>query len=321
VKAAVYYGPRDIRIRDIEVPHANPEGVIVKVKACGVCNLMDAQAWEQWQPGGSGAGFVRGHEWSGEIVEVGSKVLGLKVGDRVYQNPIFKPCYNCTYCRVGDYWRCINWGKGISDRAVNGAFAEYVWVPFMTRESAVVCPKDVSFRDLSMVEPLYLSVGLAKKARPEHCAIVMGLDLIGLGTIAMMKHYKVAKVIGVDISQMRLKAAKELGADVVIDSLNQDVAQVVGKETAGDGADVIIVNDSRPICISQATDSIRRGGAIWMATNVGMTLKESGDPKPGTTPMFWIGPGTAYTQPAIIYDPLLFSMQTAWGSLGPRLPR
>jgi threonine dehydrogenase-like Zn-dependent dehydrogenase len=319
MKAAVYYGPGDIRIREIEKPEANPEGVVVKVKACGVCNIMDAQSWEKWQSNGVGVGFARGHEWSGELVEVGSKVLGFKVGDRVYQNPIFRPCYNCTYCRVGDYWRCVNWLKGLSDRALNGAFAEYVWIPFMTRESAVICPEDVSFRDLSMVEPLYLSVGLAKKARPEHCVLVLGQELIGLGTVAMLKEYKVAKVIAADISQLRLKAAKDIGADVVIDSQNQDVAQVVMKETAGDGADVVIVNDSRPICVSQAVDSVRRGGAIWMATNVDVPLVDASQAWLGSTQ--WIGPGTSYTQAPVMYDPLLFSMQSAWGSLGPRLPR
>jgi threonine dehydrogenase-like Zn-dependent dehydrogenase len=319
MKAAIYYGPGDIRIKEIEKPEANPEGAVVKVKACGVCNIMDAIYWEQWQPGGAGVGFVRGHEWSGEIAEVGSKVQDFKVGDRVYQNPVFRPCYNCTYCRVGDYWKCINWGKGISDRAINGAMAEYLWIPFITKESAVKLPDDISFRDLAMIEPLYLSVGLAKKARPEDVVLVLGQDLIGLGTVVMLKEYGVAKVITADISQLRLKASKDIGADVVIDSLNEDVAQVVMKETAGVGADVIIVNDQRPIALSHAVDSVRRGGTVWQATYYSVPFIESNQiTGRGTN---WIGPGAGYTQANIIYDPLLLSMQTAWGSLGPRVPR
>jgi D-arabinose 1-dehydrogenase-like Zn-dependent alcohol dehydrogenase len=74
MKAAIYYGPGDIQLKDIEFPHASPEGVILKVRACGICDILDLPLWKNWPQGGRGIGLARGHEFSGEIIEVGSRV-------------------------------------------------------------------------------------------------------------------------------------------------------------------------------------------------------------------------------------------------------
>ena len=319
MKAAIYYGPGDIRIEEIKRPKANPEGVVVKVGACGVCNIMDALYWEAWPAGGIGVGLARGHEWSGEIVEVGSQVTDFKVGDRVYQNPVYRPCYECESCRVKDYWKCINWQRGLSDRAINGAFAEYLWIPFITIESAVKLPDTLSFRDLALIEPLYLAVGLARKAKAGDVVVVLGQDLVGLGTLALLKERGVAKVITSDISQKRLEASREVGADVAVDALNEDVVQVVMKETSGEGADVVIVMDARPITTLQAIGVVRRGGPVWQATMYGVPLVHKSPV--ATSDTKWIGPNAGYTEPDITFAPTLLSMQTAWGTLGPRVPR
>jgi len=321
MKAAIYYAPGDIRIEEVTYPKCIPEGVIVKVGACGVCTVMDVDAWVRWARGGEGTGLARGHEWAGEIVEVGSKVRDFKVGDRIFQNPVFKPCHRCNYCYEGDYWRCVNWVEGLAQRAIHGGFAEYVAIPFVTNESAAKMPNNLSWADLSMIEPLYLAIGLARKADAGETALVIGQELMGLGTVAKLKERNV-KVITSDVSKRRLEAAGEVGADVVIDSINEDVVRVVMKETKGKGADVVIVNDTRPVALMQAISSVRRAGVIWLAGFYYSPFKVRADvgPSEGKATV-WQGPGAGYTDPSIGFDPSLLHMQVAWGTLGPRVQR
>ena len=319
MKAAIYYGPHDIRIEEIKRPKANPEGVVVKIKACGVCNIMDSLFWEAWQPGRTGVGLARGHEWSGEIIDVGSEVTGFKLGDQIYQNPVYRPCNECESCRVKDYWRCINWQQGITDLAINGAFAEYLWIPFVTNESAVKIPESMNYHDLALMEPLYLAVGIAKKAKPSDTVVVLGQDFVGLATTVLLKERGTAKIITTDISQKRLEASREIGPNLVIDALSEDVVQAVMKETMGQGADVVIVTDPAPVTLLHAIGSVRRGGVVWQATMYGVPVVLN--PSVAPSQRQWVGPGGAYNEPAITFDRNLLSMQTAWGSLGPRLPR
>jgi L-iditol 2-dehydrogenase len=321
MKAAIYYAPGDMRYEDVPDPKCTPEGVIVKIGGCGVCHVMDVDAWIRWARGGEGPGFARGHEWAGEIVEVGSKVQGFKVGDRVFQNPVFKPCYNCNYCIEGDYWRCVDWVKGLAQRALHGGFAEYVYIPFMTNESAAIMPKDLSWEDLSMIEPVYLAIGLARKADPGETALVYGMELMGVTTVQQMKERGV-KVIAADTSKKRLKAAEEVGADVCINVIEQDVVKTVMRETNGRGADICTIIDCRPQALFECLPSVRRCGCIWLAGFYYSPFKPRADVGPSegkaTT---WIGPGQSYSDVSIGWDPALLHMQIAWGSLGPRVPR
>jgi threonine dehydrogenase-like Zn-dependent dehydrogenase len=321
MKAAIYYAPGDIRYEDVPDPKCLPEGVIVKVGACGVCTVMDVDAWIRWARGGEGTGKARGHEWSGEIVEVGSRVRGFKVGDKIFQNPVFKPCYRCNYCFEGDYWRCINWTEGLAQRAIHGGFAEYVAIPFVTHESAAKMPDELSWADLSMIEPLYLAIGLARKADPGETALVIGQELMGLGTVAKMKERNV-RVLTSDVSKKRLKAAEEIGADVIIDSIDEDVVRTVMKETKGKGVDVVIVNDTRPAALMQAMSCVRRAGCIWLAGYYYSPFKVRAEIGPSENKMTaWQGPGQGHTDPSIGFDPSLMHMQVAWGTLGPRVER
>ena len=294
---------------------------MLKIGACGVCTVMDVDAWVRWQRGGEGPGLARGHEWAGEIVEIGSRVTDFKVGDRVFQNPVFKPCHRCQYCYERDYWRCVNWREGLAQRAIHGGFAEYISIPFITKESAAKMPDTMSWRDLSMIEPIYLGIGLSRKAKPGETVLVIGQELMGLAIVAKLKEQSV-KVIASSMSKKRLAAAEELGADVLVDSVNEDLVSVVMKRTKGNGVDVAIVVDTRPISLMQAISSVRRAGTIWLAGFYYSPFKVRADIGPSEGGMTsWIGPGTGYTDPAINFDPSLLHMQIAWGSLGPRVPR
>src|SRR4030043_405339 len=99
MKAAVFYGPRDFRVENVEVPRMEPTDVLIRVKACGICG-SDVHTYKTGIMGRPG--FVMGHEFSGEVAEVGKKVKGVKIGNRVIaiiaSNASIKGCGQCFWC-------------------------------------------------------------------------------------------------------------------------------------------------------------------------------------------------------------------------------
>lgn len=309
MKAAIYYGPGDIRLEDIEFPHANPEGVVLKVKACGVCDILDIPVWKNWPEGGRGTGLARGHEFSGEIVEAGSQVTDFKVGERIFTEPVYRPCYKCEACKLKDYWRCTQGGENEVGKAIHGAFAEYLAIPFVTKMSAVKLPDTMSYHDLALIDHLSLGAALARRAEAEKMVVVLGQDITGIGTVALLKKRGVEKVIACDISQVRLNASEEAGADMAIDSVNQDVVQAVMKETKGIGADCVIICDDRPIATLQAMSMVRNMGRIWATRPEFFRLNPALLPAQSAM-SFPIPPdGSTFKEQAISLNPVYASMQ------------
>jgi threonine dehydrogenase-like Zn-dependent dehydrogenase len=320
MKAAVYYGPGDIRLKEIERPHASPEGAVLRVKASGVCNIVDLPAWKNWPEGGQGIGLVRGHEFSGDLVEVGSRVTDFKVGDRIFSEPVYRPCYRCEACRQKDYWRCIHWGEGEIGRAINGAFAEYLAIPFLTKMNAIKTPETLSYHDLILIDHLGLGAALARRAERGKVVVVLGQDLTGIATVALLKKRGVSKVIASDISKIRRKAAEDAGADLVIDAVNQDAVQVVMKETDGIGADNVIICDERPTATFQAMNMVQHLGTIWTTRFEFLHLNPAMVPVHPAASAAMPPEAGAYIEQAVSLSPSLASMQFGFG-YGQRLSR
>lgn len=313
MKAAVYYGPYDMQLKEVERPHANPEGVVVKVMACGVCDILDLPAWQHWPEGGRGIGLIRGHEFSGEIVEAGSLVTDFKVGDRIFSEPIYRPCYRCEACKQKDYWRCSHGGENEIGKAINGAFAEYLAIPFLNKMNAVKLPSTLSYHDLALIDHLSLASSLARRAEYEKMVVVLGQDITGIGAVAMLKKRGVAKVVACDISKIRQKASDEAGADMVIDSVNQDVVQVVMKETQGIGADCVIICDNRPAAYIQAVSMVRNMGRIWTTRPDFVRLNPALLPDQASKFSVVTPESAAYRDPAINLSPTFAAMQFGFG--------
>lgn len=312
--AAVYYGPHDIRVQEVERPTYGPEGMLVRVRSCGVCNFVDIPAWERWTEGVRGIiGFAMGHEWSGEVVEIGSEVIGVKVGDKVYGYG-WRPCYQCESCRVGDYMRCANVHPSEGETfKTHGAFAEYIGFHRVMEGGIIVYPQDMSYRDLALIEPLALSVGIARKAKAGDLVVVLGQEFVALGLTVCLKE-RGAKVITADISELRRKASKEVGADMVVDALKENVVQVVMDETRGKGADIVVVVDERPIAVQQAMSMVRSAGKIWLTKP--RTYLELNPAVVSMHPVSFRIPDAGYDEHPIRFDASLFSMQSAWRTLG-----
>jgi threonine dehydrogenase-like Zn-dependent dehydrogenase len=285
--------------------------MVVKIGACGICPVKDMAWYQRTIPSGSATGIALGHEFSGEIVEVGPKVTAVKVGDRFY-GYAYRPCGKCEACLAKRYGECANPYQGSAGTWVNGAMAEYLLVPCTSNDRLIALPDDISDRNGALLEPFILGIGLANKAEEGDVVIILGMDFMMLCGVAKLKKAGLAKkVIVSDVSKKRLKAAEELGADVVINELKDDVVRVVMRETKGLGADLVIEATQRPVNLQQAVAVAQPLGAVWTTTepyyghytvhpNLERQRGEHPEPK---------GREKGFT------------MQNAWGTLGPMVPR
>ena len=196
MKAAVHYGLRDIKVIDVETPKLQAGEVLIRVRACGICgsDLHEYKLGIYPELGVPvGTGKIMGHEFSGEVAELGEGVEGLKIGDRVVT---------------------------IS----NGANAEYVKVGAMVRPLILPIPASLSFEEAATTEPLATSLHAVNLATPEdnQTIVVLGMGIIGLGVLQILKARSKAKIIAADVSEIRLEMAEKLGADVVINAQQED---------------------------------------------------------------------------------------------------
>lgn len=238
MKAAVYYGPNDTRVQEIERPKLSRNGVIIKVRACGICG-SDLHFYKL---GGKRMhpGMVMGHEFSGDVVEVGDFVKDIRAGDRVAAIS-FQPCFNCAMCSAGLYEICPNQLSGGID--IPGAYAEYVSVPLAALDRTVFKLADATtYEEGALVEPFgvgYLGATRANPAKSDVIAI-FGAGIIGLSCLVAFKARGVSKIVVSEMSNTRLKLAGDLGANVLINAAEEDVASRIMEATGGSGVDIAV---------------------------------------------------------------------------------
>jgi hypothetical protein len=245
--SAVWKNPK-LGVETLDTPKIGPEDVLIKVKACGVCG-SDMHFYETDKdgyilyPGLTKFPSVLGHEFSGQIVEVGSEVTDLKVGDMVTAEEMIW-CGHCTPCRNGFPNHCTNLEEiGFT---INGAFAEYIAL------GAKYCWKLNALMDLyhneeqvyeagAVVEPTSVSYNAifsrAGGFKPGAYAVVFGAGPIGLAAAALCKAAGAAKVISFEVSEPRRALAKKVGADYVFDPRQVKPHEVILDLTGGEGAD------------------------------------------------------------------------------------
>lgn len=223
MKAAVLYANEDIRYEEIPTPELKADQVLVKVKAVGICG---SDVPRVLQNGAHYYPIVLGHEFSGEIVALGDGVTAdLKVGDRVAGVPLV-PCFQCEDCKNGNFSLCKHY-TFIGSR-VQGAFAEYVAMP---QQNVVKFDSSVPFETAAFFEPSTVALhGLevAGYAPGGHVA-VLGGGTIGMFTFQWAKLLGAASVTVFDISPERLALAKELGADYVVNTLEENFEEELKK--------------------------------------------------------------------------------------------
>jgi len=264
MKAAVFYGPGDIRVEDVPYPELEPDGILMKVEVCGICG-SDLHPYKVGQP--VEGGMIMGHEFSGDVIDVGANVVDIKKGDRVAAAS-YKPCGECHWCRQGLPQRCSN--MKLLGYAFPGAFAEYVSIPIATLGRTVFpIPDKISYEVGATVEPLSVGVHAARRAQPtpEDVALVMGAGMIGQCTMQSLKAMGVAKVFVSEIGKKRLEVAEATGADEVINAAKEDVVKRVMELTSGSGASIVADCAGSPTTYRQAIEMVSGRGKILLVAS------------------------------------------------------
>jgi threonine dehydrogenase-like Zn-dependent dehydrogenase len=238
MKAAVFHGPNDTRVEEVESPKLLKTGIIVRVMACGICG-SDLHFYKL---GGKRMhpGTIMGHEFCGDVVEVGKEVKDIKVGDRVGAIS-FQPCFECAMCKAGLYEMCPKQGAGGID--IPGAYAEYTSVPLAALDKTVFkLADDITYEEGALFEPFGVGYLAAARANPRQSDVIaiFGAGIIGLSCIVALKARGVSKIIVSETSKLRLQVAGQLGADVLINAAEEDVAALIAEATGGRGLDIAL---------------------------------------------------------------------------------
>lgn len=256
MKALALFGVGDIRVIEKEKPKIEDKEVLIKVAACGICGTdihFFKGEWPVKTP------LVLGHEFSGVVEEVGSKVVNIKAGDRVVAEPNI-PCGECKYCRMSERnFYCENLQAiGVT---IDGAFAEYVKVP---SQNIYKIPDNLTLEEAALVEPLACIVrGLDNVGIKVGSSVaIVGAGPIGLLMTQVVSYYGASKTFVVDMDENRLRLAKELGATYTINFKEQDPKSFVHEKTEGIGVDVSIECVGSSAAIETAFRLVRRGGKL-----------------------------------------------------------
>lgn len=247
MKAGVLFAKNDIRYVNWEEPAVGKGQVKVRVKACGICGSDVPRVL------GEEAHFypiILGHEFSGEICEVGEGVENVSEGDHVIGIPLL-PCMECEDCRNGHYALCKNYMFVGSKRS--GAFADYVVLP---QENVLKIDRSIHFDAAALFEPSTVALhGLqcidfeaGKKVA------ILGIGAIGIFAVQWARILGAGEIAAFDVDDDRLRLAGEMGADVVINTNKED--------TLPDGYDYVIETAGQPETIKSCFRLMKSKGKI-----------------------------------------------------------
>lgn len=268
MKVAVLSGIEKLTIEERPIPSVGPGEALVKVEACGICGT-DVHGY--LSGGLYPVGTVMGHEPAGTLVETGQGVEGFQPGERVALYGLAS-CGTCPACKRGLDYYCTertDHSLGSSDR-LDGAYAEYVWIPYADR-MLVKMPDQITFEEAALADPLATPIHAIRCSRfkPGDSVAVLGAGPIGLLTVQLLKRSGASQVICTEVSPQRASIAKELGADYVLnpaaegETLTARVAEVTG----GLGVDIAFECAGTPAAFQQSLDLVRPGGQV-MAVGV-----------------------------------------------------
>ncbi|MED3645783.1 2,3-butanediol dehydrogenase [Halalkalibacterium halodurans] len=270
MQALRWHGVKDVRVDDIAEPATLKGKVKIKVKWCGICgsDLHEYAAGPIFIPQNSPhslteekAPIVMGHEFSGQVVEVGDGVTKCEEGDRVVVEPIFA-CGTCTACKQGKYNLCEQLGfLGLAGGG--GGFSEYVTVD---EHMVHKIPDTVSFEQGALVEPAAVALYAVRQSQFNvgDQAVVFGTGPIGLLVIEALKASGASKIYAVELSTERRQRAEQLGA-IALNPAEVNVVEEIQRLTDG-GADVSFEVTGVPIVLTQAIESTKLNGQTMIVS-------------------------------------------------------
>jgi threonine 3-dehydrogenase len=247
---------------DVEIPQIKPDEVLVKVHATAICGTdVHFYNWDDFAQSKLNPPVTIGHEFSGEIVEIGNQVKSFKVGNRVTADS-HVVCGECDICKLGLQHICAN--LKIFGNEIDGSFAEYLAVP---ETSLWLLADEVPYEIGAIMEPLGGAVQavLIEPVTAKSVAI-FGDGPIGLFAIGVAKAAGARKVYLIGTIPERLEIARKMGADVIFNNRDEAVDAVaeILKDTGGIGVDVCVEMAGAHQTTQQAFKCVRKGGRVTL---------------------------------------------------------
>jgi alcohol dehydrogenase len=268
VKALVYHGPNEKSWDEVPDPKLVDEtDAVVRVDSTTICG-SDLHILKGHLPEVT-PGRILGHEAVGTVTEVGAAVKNVRPGDRVLVSCI-SACGRCRFCREGRFGQCLGGGGWILGHNIDGTQAGMVRVPFADTSTYPVPPgvSDEEFLMLADILPTGYEVGVLNgTVSPGDVVAVVGAGPIGLSAITGSLLFSPSHVVAIDLADTRLEAAKQFGADVIVNNSREDAVAIVQSLTDGLGADVSIEAVGTPATFELAAELVRPGGHI---ANIGV---------------------------------------------------
>ncbi|MEF9919717.1 MAG: alcohol dehydrogenase catalytic domain-containing protein [Erysipelotrichaceae bacterium] len=257
MKAQMFYAPGDVRFEYTDIPEIKEDEVLVKVKAALTCGT-DLKTYRRGHPTIiEKVPSTFGHEFSGDVVEVGKKVTKFKVGDRIV-GANSAPCYECHYCKQERYSLCENL------HYLNGAYSEYVAIPsHILKYNFYKIPENLKYEEAALLEPLACAVHGAERvpARTGDFAVVIGAGPIGMMFMKLLS-LKGCRVIAVDLSDDRLEQAHLFGAVATVNAQSEDHIKEVRELCGGYGASLVVEATGFPNVWENAIQMVAKGGTV-----------------------------------------------------------
>lgn len=276
MKAARWYAAKDIRVEDVKIPSPNDNQVKIAVKFTGICgsDLHEYTSGPQLIPidepyllNGHQGTTTLGHEFSGVVEEVGKNVKNIKKGDRVTVEPIFRNPES-PFIASGHY--NLSEPLGFVGLTSNGGFAKYTIVEdYMVHK----IPESMTFEQGAIVEPAAVAAYALQQSKMKmgDTVFIAGAGPIGLLTVQVALASGASQIFVSDISENRLKKAKEVGATHTFDARDKDIPQQI-RALTGNGADVFIDAAGVQVSFDTGIDSLRNGGTAVLVALFGKKI-------------------------------------------------
>jgi len=262
MKAAYVTAPMQIELRETPKPQVPEDGILIAVKACGVCG-SDLRRWREGPYAGSEQ-LIGGHEISGVVTAVGAKVMDYRVGESLAIAPDVH-CGKCYYCEHGLYTLCDNLHLIGITPGYNGGLAEYLVLTAEMLSGGIVhrVSKTLSFIQAALAEPLSSVLAAHEQAGTTlgDTVVVMGAGPIGCLHIAVARA-RGARVILSEPSEVRREIATRFGPELIVNPMNKNLVEEVRNATGGRGADIAICANPVAATHTQAVELVRKRGKI-----------------------------------------------------------